>query len=205
MNTFEGILGATPKTPESRPHGAVAGITVALAVSLMLNVLLAHRVRSLVHGQETQITDRLLKIGAIVPPISVKVLDGQQAVISYKGTSGPTVLYIFTPLCKWCARNMDNFKTLVDQAGTKYRFIGLSLSEEGLVQYVSKNELKIPVYSGVSIEAKQAYKLAGTPQTIVVSADGRVLQDWMGAYVGEEKSQVEAFFHATLPGIRSQP
>jgi hypothetical protein len=32
-----------------------------------------------------------------------------------------------------------------------------------------KNDLKLPVYSGLSNETKAAYKLSGTPQTIVIS------------------------------------
>jgi hypothetical protein len=100
---------------------------------------------------------------------------------------------------------MDNFKALLEKGSSQYRFIGLSLSEEGLPEYVAKNEFKLPVYSGVSNTAKQAYKLSGTPETIVISPEGRVLQTWMGAYVGEQKSQVEAFFHTTLPGLRSSP
>jgi len=183
-------------------HIAPAAIIVALAASVTLNVLLAHRVRSLTHVRSARITDRLLQIGTAVPPITAKRLGKEQEVISYQDTNQPTVLYIFTPPCSWCARNMDNFKTLVDKESGAYRFIALSLSEEGLVEYAAKNELKLPVFSGVSTEAKGAYKLSGTPQTIVVSPEGRVLQNWMGAYVSDQKSQVEAFFHVTLPGIR---
>lgn len=70
---------------------------------------------------------------------------------------------------------------------------------------MAKNGLKLPVYSGLPNETKEAYKISGTPQTIVVSPEGRVLQNWMGAYVGDKKSQVEAFFHVTLPGLRELP
>ena len=100
---------------------------------------------------------------------------------------------------------MDNLKALVDNASGQYRFIGLSLSKEGLAAYIEKNELKLPVYSGLSAETLKAYRLGSTPQTIVVSPEGRVLQDWVGAYVGEQKSQVEAFFHVRLPGLRELP
>jgi hypothetical protein len=174
---------------------------VALALSIGLDVLLAHRVRSLTHAREARIAEYQLKIGATVTPITARRLGGKQEAISYQGTNQSTVLYIFTPTCVWCARNMDNLKALLSKESRSYRFIGLSLSEEGLTDYVAKNELTLPVYSGLSAEAKQAYKLSGTPQTIVVSPEGRVLQDWVGAYVGSQKSQVEAFFHTSLPGL----
>jgi peroxiredoxin len=203
MNRFEETLASALNAPRRPARGALAAIMVALVVSVALNVLLAHRVRSLTYARSATIAERQLKIGATVPPITAKRLDGRQDLISYAGTTRPTVLYIFTPPCSWCARNMDNLKTLVDRTSGEYRFVGLSRSEEGLAQYVAKNDLKLPVYSGLSKETQEAYKLGGTPQTIVISVEGRVLQNWMGAYVGDEKSQVEAFFHVTLPGIRS--
>jgi len=71
-----------------------------------------------------------------------------------------------------------------------------------LAEYVAKNELKLPVYCSLSSETLKTYKLGSTPQTIVISPEGKVVQDWVGAYVGEQKSQVEAFFHVNLPRLR---
>ena len=176
-----------------------------LVASVALNVILARRVQSFTHSQSVKASEMLLKVGILVPPITAKRLDGQQEVISYQGTNQPTVLYIFTPPCSWCARNVDNLKTLLDKERGQYHFIGLSLSENTLAEYVAKNDLKLPVYSGLSPETLKAYKLGSTPQTIVVSPDGRVLQNWAGAYVGDQKSQIEAFFHVSLPGLRELP
>ena len=147
----------------------------------------------------------MLKVGAPVPPILAKRLDGQAEVIVYERSAHPTLLYVFTPPCAWCARNLDNFKTLVDKESGGYRILALSLSNEGLAEYVAKNELNVPVYSDLSRETKNAYKMPGTPQTIVVSPDGRVLQNWIGAYVGEQQKQIESFFQIKLPGLRELP
>jgi hypothetical protein len=100
-------------------------------------------------------------------------------------------------------RNLNKVKALADRANSQFRFIGLSLSGEGLLQYVAKNDLKLPVYS-VSTEVPLTYVFTGTPQTIVISRNGRVLQNWIGAYVGDQKVQVETFFHVILPSVRSQ-
>jgi hypothetical protein len=135
-----------------------AGISLLVA-SVTLNVVLAHKVRSLQQLQSIRAAERLLKVGTAVPPIVGKGLDGQRRVISYQDTEQPTVLHIFTPPCSWCARNMDNLKTLLDKEGGQYRFIGLSLSEETLADYVAKNPLSIPVYSGLSPATLKTYKL----------------------------------------------
>jgi peroxiredoxin len=180
-------------------------IFAALLVSATLNVLLAHKVRSLTYARTTRISEYQLKVGASVTPITARRLGGEEEVISYPDSNKATVLYVFTPTCIWCARNMDNLKTLIDKESGQYRVIGLSLSQEGLAEYVAKNGLKLPVYSGLSPDTLKTYKLGSTPQTVVISPEGRVLQDWAGAYVGDQKSQVEAFFHVSLPGLRELP
>jgi peroxiredoxin len=205
MNSLEERTGTLQGTANRRSQIAMIAIFVALSVSVTLNVLLARRVRSLTDARWGSMAKSLLKVGATVPPIAAKRLDGQPGVVSYQGAEQSTVLYIFTPPCSWCARNMDNLKTLLDKERGHYRFVGLSLSDEALREYVAKNELKLPVYSGLSGETVKTYKLGSTPQTIVISREGKVLQDWVGAYVGDQKSQIEAFFHVTLPGLRELP
>src|SRR5262245_41976532 len=105
MNSFEEVKTRS-RGPGSRT--AILAITAVLAVSVVMNVLLAHRVRTLTYAVSARIAEHQLKIGTTMPPITGKRLDGQQEVISYLGTNQPTVLYIFTPPCSWCARNVDN-------------------------------------------------------------------------------------------------
>src|SRR5260370_13230720 len=171
-----------------------AGVLLIL-LSLALNVFLARRLHKLTNEPSallaSRATERLLKVGTTVPPITAKCLDGRPAVISYDGAEESTVLYIFTPRCSWCARNMDNLKTLLGTERCRYRFIGLSLSQETLLAYVAKNDLNLPVYSGLTPETLKTYKLGSTPQTIVISAEGKGLEDWAGAYVGDQNSKVQ--------------
>jgi peroxiredoxin len=177
---------------------------VILAASVTLNVLLAYRL-SQFNRRFDAVRVEPLKSGTTVPPPRVQDLQGESRALNYAEVSAPTVLYILTPSCSWCARNMDNFKQLVTQRGTEYRFIAVSLSKEDLPEYITSHKLTIPVYVTPSIEMQKAYRLGGTPQTIVVSREGRVVKDWEGAYVGEQKTEVEAFFHVSLPGLRELP
>jgi peroxiredoxin len=179
-------------------------VIVMLVVSVVINVGLPHKLRWLTHliGR-TQNT--VLAVGTAVPPFEAADLNGQVQRITFEDVSKPTVLYIFTPPCSWCGRNMINFKELLSRRDAEYRFIGLSLAKEGLSEYVATHGLAIPVYTGLSAEMQKTYKLSGAPQTSVISPEGKVLQDWAGAYVGNQKSQVEAFFHVALPGLGSAP
>ncbi len=202
-STLQASRGGTEVSPPGRSV-VTTGILLLLA-SVSLNVVLAHKVHSLTRVESTRRKERMLKVGTSVPSIVGKRLGGQSEVISYDGAKQPTVLYIFTPPCSWCARNIDNLKTLLDKESAQYRFIGLSLSEQGLAEYLATNRLRLAVYSGLSPETMKTYKLGSTPQTIVISPEGKVLEDWQGAYAGAQKSQVEAFFHVTLPGLRELP
>ena len=183
-------------------------IYCVLAVSVFLNVALAYKLRQFgyfAQSRAEQRAERLLKPGTAVPPFQAVDPKGQPQTVGYdQGGGKQTVLYIFTPPCHWCERNLDNLKELVTRKGDEYRIIGLSLSKDGLPEYVAKNELTMPIYTGLSEETRKTYKLGSTPETIVVSPDGRVLRSWMGAYTGDQKSQVEEFFHIVLPGIRTE-
>lgn len=180
-------------------------VIVLLFVSCALNVVMAQRLRTLTYARSARIAAYQLSVGTIVPPIQAKRVGRDEETISYEGTNQPTILYVFSPDCVWCARNLDNFKKLLSEEGDRYRFVALSLSKEGLPEYVEKNGLNLPVFFDLSARTREAYKLSGTPQTIVVSPDGRVLQDWVGAYAGDQQGHVERFFHVRLPGLRELP
>ena len=172
-----------------------------LIVSVVLNILLARRINQLTAVENAVMVERQLKVGTQVPVIQANDHNGQPHTIAFNQEDKPTVLYIFTPPCKWCTRNMNNIKELVARKNGEFRFIGISLSTDGLAEYVEKNGLTIPVYTTLSDETRRAYKMGGTPQTIVISPEGQVIQNWIGAYTGEQQNRVEEFFGVTLPGI----
>src|SRR5262245_38495236 len=90
-------------------HAVTAGILLLVA-SVSLNVFLAGKVYFSRQLQLAKASERLLNVGTAVPPIAAKSLSGQQEMLSYQASKTPTVLYVITPTCPWCARNMDNFK-----------------------------------------------------------------------------------------------
>src|SRR5438874_9981187 len=121
----------------------------AIVISVALNIALAYKLRQFGHFEQSkaeQKADRLLKPGTAVPPIQVVDTRGQSQTIAYDNEGvKETVLYVFTPPCHWCAANMDNLKQLVAQKGDEFRFIGVSLSKDGLPEYLDKNGLTMPV------------------------------------------------------------
>lgn len=188
------------RQPNSRL--SIVALTVMLVTSVVLNVMLSLRVRELTGMQNAVRENRELVAGTVVPSFTARRLDGGSETITYTGSVRPTVLYIFTPQCGWCTRNLDNLRTLIAQKGEGFRFIGVSLSGVGLEKYVADHQLPFPVYTDIPKETGEAYKMGGTPQTVVISPQGQVIQNWVGAYAGDQKTQVEAYFDVTLPGIQ---
>jgi peroxiredoxin len=177
-------------------------VLVMLVVSVSLNVILAHKLNEVRPATSTA-AEPPLQSGATVPSFDAIDLNGQARRVSYSEVPQPTVLYIFTPSCSWCARNLDNLRELTSKKTPEYRFIGVSLSKDGLDEYVKAQGLKMPVLHGISDETRKKYRLGATPQTIVVSPNGQVMKDWVGAFAGPQKTEIESYFHVTLPGIRS--
>lgn len=182
---------------------ALAIVTTLLLSSASINVLLARKVQRLTRVVDLIRADAKLAIGASVPPIAVKALDGHPLAINYDPTDPPTLLYVLTPSCGWCIKNLANIKALAEQAHTRFRIIGLSLSSDNLRDYVISANLTFPVYE-ISAEGARAYKLGGTPQSLVISPDGKVLKNWGGAYTGTVQKEIEEYFGVRLPGLTDE-
>jgi hypothetical protein len=169
---------------------------VVLTSSLALNVILALRLKSFPLPERTGV-----QLGTTLPSIPVLDNGGANKWIELTD-SRPTVLYILSPLCRWCKRNEANVNALATAESSRYRFIGLSVTANSLKEYWKANPINFPVY----LVASQDYiRNSGfgdlTPQTVVVSSNGRVERVWLGAYVGGEQANLEKFFAVKLPGL----
>src|SRR5215203_4306598 len=172
-----------------------------LVCSLGTNLLLARRVGSPKTLISLMRSESQLAAGDQVPSVTARGLQGRAAVLEYGGTNLPTVLFVITPGCVWCTRNVMNMRTLAEKAGDRYRFVALSLDSEKLTEYVAGHKLNFPIYTDLSYGRIQQYKLGGTPQTIVVSPQGVVMKIWSGAFADETLKDVESYFQVRLPGI----
>ena len=176
-------------------------LLVLLLASLALNVYLGWKVKRLGGAPSASQNTVKLSPGMSVQPITAMNLDGKQETISYAEHGKPTVIYVFTPSCSWCDRNNRNINTIVGLKRESFRFIGLSLADNGLSGYVDLHDLKFPIYRSLAPESIEMLGLGSTPQTIVISADGRIIKNWVGAFGGGLEPEVEEFFGVQLPGL----
>ncbi len=171
-------------------------LLAALAVSGSLNILLSFRVHSLVSARAP--TPRI-KVGLRLEDITGLDPSGDRVTVRFEDSQTPTVILVLRPGCQWCDANMPNWKTLIAEKRHSFRFVAVSLSPIDFTKYLELNKLNIP---GVAPSVEQNPMLNGvsaTPQTIVVEHDGTVRKVWLGAYAGDTKRDVEAFFGVRLP------
>ena len=165
-----------------------------LVVSVLVNVAQAHRLRSVMTA------GKQVLLGKSVRPIAALDRAGKTAVVRFD-RNVPTVLYFFSPTCGWCERNWENVRFLANHADGRYRLVGLA-AETSIGEFVDRQRLAFEVYGGVTPETREALGLSGTPKTIVVSAQGLVTHEWVGAFSGGVAVAIEDVFDINLPGLR---
>ena len=170
------------------------GMVALLTVSAGVNISLARELRAL-----KSTTRGGLAVGSMVPPIDAVTLDGRRTRIDFV-TAQPTVLYYFSPTCGWCERNWTNVRHLIDEAATRFRFVGISTTAD-VAGFLEERDVDLNVVTGLHEEAIRGWRLGGTPHTIVVSPAGKVIGSWAGAYSGTIGREVEQFFGVKLPGL----
>lgn len=165
---------------------------VLLTCSVGINLLLGLRVSKLEHGIESLEFGNGLYVGTTVPPIKGRLLGAHPGGLDFSRSKVPTLLYVFRPDCGWCEKNLSNLRALIAASGPRYRIVGLSLpSATSLNLYLQMTELRFPVYADVSEDSIEAYRLGGTPETILVSPQSKVLGSWIGAYRGPLLTDIE--------------
>jgi peroxiredoxin len=191
----------TATTNAERPRRKFDILLLALlAGSLTLNVYLGWNNRRSPTTVSAAGRPRLTA-GTKVNPVNVTDLAGVKQTISFGDAEKPTVFYILSPKCVWCERNAQNIAALANLKSADFRFVGISLDDEDLNQYVDAHHFNFPIYKDPSAESVRELGLKPTPQTIVVSRDGLVLKNWIGFFGGRSRGDVEAYFGIQLPNV----
>jgi len=111
-----------------------------------------------------------------------------------------TLIYVFSPTCIWCKRNLPSIRDLANQLKPPYRVLGMVQSTEGLKDYLSVNHLPFSVVVDDDPYDLSTLDVQGTPQTILV-AGGKVIHNWSGAYEAAVKGSIQSTLHVSLPAI----
>jgi hypothetical protein len=80
-----------------------------LVLSMVLNGVQGRRILQL--ENQRNVGTALLE-GVTVPRLSVRDLEGRRYLIEYGPSRVPTVLYVFSPTCRWCRSNAGRIESL---------------------------------------------------------------------------------------------
>lgn len=172
-------------------------LIACLGLSLSINVILGWKIKRLGAISAPSIQAH---IGMSVPSLRVKTTSGKTHELSLSNNR-PSILYIFRPGCRWCAANLENIRSLSLHEQTTTDFFGLSTSPDGLDEYLKKNPLPFPIYIVDDSSELKSVDFVGTPQTIEISPDKKVIHNWVGAYASGVATSIEQRFHIKLPGL----
>jgi peroxiredoxin len=171
-------------------------VVAAFAISLALNVYLEWRLRS-----PPNPTPELVQVGRRITSLTVENPDGGHTAIDWASEKQPTLLYMFSPACGWCARNLPNIKSVAEALRGRYRVIGLAPSSAGLAKYIEVNGISFPVYANAREANGSLLAVDGTPATLIISPNGVIKDRWQGAYIGRIQEQIEKTLGVRLPGL----
>lgn len=168
-------------------------LVIVLGFSLFVNVGLAMKVHKLTL-LTTPVPLQQLTVGSRVESLDASDVSGKARHLVFGPGGKPVVLYAFTPTCGWCAKNLSNIKEIYRLKHPEFEFVGVSLSPNGVPEYISRTEFPLDVVKDPSAASREKFHLNETPETIVVDSSGIVKQVWLGAYTSDTCRKIEQFF-----------
>jgi hypothetical protein len=176
-----------------RLAAASHGVFVLIVASMTLNLVQAHQLRTRIRTPSAN-----PHIGLRVPAIDVKTADAKPIRFDYSTPQQPTILYYFNPSCSWCERNWQAVEALERGTRGRYRFVAVTTADR---DRVNDHAFPVATFWAWHEAGRRAYQLGGTPHTLVIGSDGRVVRSWVGAYIRNTRSDLERYFQVRLPEV----
>lgn len=186
-----------------KPNRFDLALAAALMVSLGINAALTwHLLRGGGRPAADARQEQRLESGAQLPPLDVRTLGGSAQQLKPAAGKG-LLLYVLSPACGWCDRNVANVKALAAAVTAQghYDLAGVSLSPKGLAEHLNDNDFGFPVFVAADNPSARTYKLASTPNTLVIAPDGRLEAQYLGAFTAATGAAIEERFGLRLPGL----
>jgi|GEM_PF-3627179 len=179
-------------------------LLIVLGLSLLANIgqyVLRLRARQAVLPYTVNRYERNLlpQPGATLASLHLLNADGSKTELQFGSNELPTIVYVLSPTCKWCQRNLQMIDALVTQLHGRYRVIGISNTPIGLQDYIHKISPPFPIYYPDPNYTNATITTDITPRTLLFSSSGSFIQGWNGAYINQTKSDIAMFFKVSLP------
>ncbi len=179
-----------------------------VAICAVLVLLLAQRHRDLTRGySELRRNTSLLRAGDVVPTFAATALDGAGVTIGATGTpDARQVLFLFRTTCPYCAATLPVWRRIADslrRVGTlRIQVLAISLDSAAPSRaYARGHQLPYPVVLFPERKLARLYRVAATPQTLVLNAEGLVLYAHAGLL--DNPAVVDSVLHAATAPPRA--
>lgn len=120
-------------------------------------------------------------VPAALPDLELTCLGGGGTVSLRRLTGTPTVLNVWATWCGPCREELPAFGRLQADAGTRLRVVGVAQDAPGRsAEYAADNALPFPSVQDETGDLSRALRRRGLPLTVLVGADGTVLETYQG-------------------------
>jgi len=129
-------------------------------------------------------SSRTLPTGKAAPEVAFTKLDGDTplSVASLKGK--PVVLDFWATWCGPCRQGLPKLDVVAAKYKESAHFYAVNSGSEDvdtIREFVLSTGLKMPVLVDFTNASKSAYKVEALPTTVVLDAEGRVYESFLGA------------------------
>lgn len=170
-------------------------LLVVLAISMGCNAFLAYQNVRLREAIPRTPTREYLALGSRLTFLTLRESPEVEVELRFPTVKKPILLYSVSSSCKWCASNAGMAKALEAAIQADYQFITLCVdgNVEGCREKTGEGPLYVPTPETVAV-----LKLQTVPQTILLSAEGKVERVWTGVFQNATKKELEKYFGVPL-------
>lgn len=132
--------------------------------------------------------------GPVYPVFDLPDLDGRPRQID-EWAGKHLLLNFWATWCAPCRREIPLLKSFQDAHGDNYQVIGIAVDEvEPVVAYAEETDFNYPILVGfedaMAVAESSGVEFIGMPFTMIVTADGQLLNSHMGEIHQEDLDQV---------------
>jgi peroxiredoxin len=153
-----------------------------LAIEDVLLMSQNHRLRANITALVGDQSNATLEPGDRVKAIKVTTLLAKDSLITYKESGRKYLLFVLSPTCPHCERNLNPWAFIAQNASTSnFSAIGISIFPLAATKkYSEEKKIAFNLVIGSDTTFSRNYKVNSVPQTILLGFDGKVEKVWLG-------------------------
>jgi peroxiredoxin len=188
------------RSPLSAKTTQVVGLLLIIALTVS-TLLLAFENRKLKNQMESMVQPRdVLKRGDTLAVIEVRTLEDSIYQVVPRTDSAGRLFVLLSTTCPACERSIPMLKDIVRHAqvnGFDVLFVSIH-DRVKTVAFIEKHGLALPIYIAADSLSKAQLKANAVPQTLLVSPNGIVWNNWVGLIDSVKQIEIVDSLHAKM-------